>query len=270
LNNPEYTVRFFKRTDENQVIDVVTSSLNNINKDQWLWKYIENPYFDESLAFIAENSGRVIGCLHYLPREIKIAKSLRVNTVLGADFAVYPDYREKGIGSNMLKFSRASKVFEKKGVTLTYGFINHKLMNFYKHNINTVIVPLSTALYQKFLSVDPIKKKLTFIKKLATVADEKQGKLKDANIDVLFRLTGIPIFILKVENGKVNIDTKATSNPDLEVMGDPYFFESIYNGEKGILDIMIGMLKGKIGVRGSLRKMLYFYRFIKKLERLSS
>jgi len=254
-------IRFFEDGDRVEVTKIVTNAFDSLNEDLWLWKYLGNPNFDESLVFIAENNGKVIGCMHYLPRELKITRTLKVKGALGADLAVHRDYRQRGIGSSMLKFSRSSKALEKKGIILTYGFVGYRRAKFYGRNIDSIIIPLSTTKYKKFFNTSPIEERLSKIEIL--------NRSVKADMDVLFRLRGFPSFTLRIENGKISVDKGETLNPDVTVEGDPYFLESLYDGDKGILNIIRGILKGKIKIRGSLRKILSFYKIIKTIRGLS-
>ena len=265
----DYNIRSFESGDEGQVIDVVTKAFDALSKDLWVWKYLENPGFDRSLVFIAENNGEVIGCMHYLPRELKISRSLKVKGALGADFAVRPDYRGRGIGSSMLRFSRSSGVLEKKGIVLTFGFVDHRRAKFYRRNIESVTIPVSTVMYKKFFDASPIERRLLSLSRLVETESMLLKELRESNISVLFRLVGVPPFMLKVEDGEISIDGEETAHPDVTVEGDPYLLESFYDGDKGILDLMIGVLKGKIRIRGGVRKIFKFYKIVKTIRRLS-
>jgi len=269
--NPDYSLRFFEDKDENEVIKLVTSTFEAVSRDQWLWKYARNPHFDRSLVFVAEDNGRIIGCMHYLPRELKITGSLAIKGALGADFAVDPDYRQRGVGSSILKFSRSSKALEKKGIAVTYGFVDYNRAGFYRRNIDSVIMPLSIAVFRKFFDTSPIEKRLPSLDKPTNEGNKRVvGDLRETNMSVVFRLKGIPIFTLNIRDGNISVDKRETSDPDLTIGGDPYFLESVFVGSKGVLGLVVGMLRGKIRIRGGLRKILDFYKVTKTNRHHSS
>jgi predicted N-acetyltransferase YhbS/putative sterol carrier protein len=263
---PRHIVRFYEDRDENEVIEIVTDTFSALSKDLWVWKYLENPSFDKSLVFVAENNGRIIGCMHYLPRDLKISRTLKINAVLGADFAIRENYRNQGVGSSILRFSRSSGILKSKSVILTYGFIDRRRAHFYKRNIDSFIIPLETALYRKFFDAVPAVERLVPLDGLTgsegTIVDE----LKETRMNVLFRLTGMPPFTLKINNGRINLDREEIKNADLVVEGDPYFLESLYEGSKGIFSAFVGMLMGKIKIRGGLLKILAFYKIEKAIK----
>jgi len=268
--NSSFNIRFFEDKDENETIELVTRTFDALNEDLWRWKYLMNPNFDRSLVFVAENNGRVVACMHYLPRELKIARSLKVQAVLGADFAVNPDYRQQGIGSSMLRFSRSSRILENRGITVTYGFIDYRRVKFYSRNIDSTIIPLSTSAYKKYLDSSPIEEKLASLNKKASAENKIADKLRKTNMSIFFCFTGIPAFTLEIKNGKFTVNKGETLPHDITVEGYPYFFEWVSGRSKGTFSLLAGILKGKIKIRGSMRNILAFYRIIKTVRRLSS
>ena len=48
----------------------------------WTWKYKLNPNFDPALVVLAEENGKLIGCNHWVIRDIKISSNLSVKGVL--------------------------------------------------------------------------------------------------------------------------------------------------------------------------------------------
>jgi len=251
-----FVVRFFRNRDQKEVINLVTSTFNKLNKDFWMWKYKQNPKFEKPFILITENKGKVIGCMHYMPRELKIASFLNIKSALGADFVVQPSYRKQGIGSRMLKFSRDSKVLEKKGILATIGFVDRKKTDFYKSNIGSIIKPVYTVRYSKFLGASPIQRKIESL--------EKTAVLEGLNMTIIFRLSGFPTFTLKIAKGIIKIESEEVTQSDVTVEGDPFLFESLYDGSNGIIDLAIGILKRKIKVRGNFWKILSLYRVIRR------
>jgi predicted N-acetyltransferase YhbS len=263
---PHYTVRFFEDRDESKVIEIITDTFSTLSKDLWAWKYLKNPSFDKSLVFVAENNGKIIGCIHYLQRDLKISRSIKVKSALGADFAVREDYRNQGVGSSILRFSRSSKALESKNVVLTYGFIDRRRAHFYKRNIDSFVIPLDTALYKKYFDAIPAIERLMSLDRLTNSEGKIIDELKETKISVLFRLVGMPPFTLKVNDGKVNLD-REIGKADLVIEGDPYFLESFYESSRGVSAVLIGMLKNKFRIRGSIWKMLTFYKIVKAIRR---
>jgi len=96
------------------------------------------------------------------------------------------------------------------------------------------------------------------------------NKRKKASMNIFFRLTGIPPFTLRINDGKFIVENGENLPHDITVEGYPYLLEPVSGWDKGTLGLIIGMLRGRIKIRGSPRKILTFYKIVKAMRRLSS
>lgn len=80
--------------------------------------------FDPCLVAIAEENGKIVGCNHWLLRDIKVSSSSVGSAILSGDLAVHPNHRKRGIGTSLLLFLRSSSLSNARGAVLTYMFAN--------------------------------------------------------------------------------------------------------------------------------------------------
>jgi hypothetical protein len=107
----EYTfkIRSYRPDDEEKIVELLKLVFNGWPHfdlpcsplDHWKWKFMSNP-IEMNTIVIAESRGRIIGCDHGLYNKIKIGKKV-VPSRQGVDSAVHPDFRGKGIYTNMDK-----------------------------------------------------------------------------------------------------------------------------------------------------------------------
>jgi len=264
--NENYLVRTSKKEDEQEIMKLVTGTFDAVSSEVWVWKYRLNPGFDPSLVFVAEKDGKVLGCSNYLPRNLKIANPLEVEAVLGADFAVNPQFRGQGIGTSLIRFSRSSEALKKRGATIGYGFIKPEMLKFHEAITGSIAVPLSTVVYKRFLSCRPLREKMMAINSMIQADEGLRGKLEELDLWVLFRLKGFPPFMVKIRDGKVDVEEDGSSECDVLLEGDYPFVLSILDGEGGLFSLLKALLLGKMKIRGGLGKIYRFYRFYRILK----
>jgi len=261
-----YSVRTSRKEDETEIMKLITNTFDTISSEVWAWKYRLNPVFDSSLVFVAEKDGKVVGCSNYLPRNLKISNPLEVEAVLGADFAVHPQFRGQGIGTSLIRFSRSSGALKKRGATVSYGFIDPKMLKFHESTTGSIALPLSTVMYKRFLSCRPLREKMMSINSLIQANEDLRGRLAELDLRVLFRLRGFPPFVVEIKDGEVNVEEEVSSECDVLLGGDYSPVRSLLEGEKGMFSLLKMLFTGKVKIRGSLGKIHGFYRFYKILK----
>jgi hypothetical protein len=150
-------VRFYREDDIIGITGLLASifpnwpgyTLKTSIQDHWKWKHQDNPY--GSIVAVADINGEIIGCDHEQIRKIKIGNK-NMLCGLGADTAVSPEYRGRGIFSSMLKIKE--KKLEELKIELLYSITyNPILIQSFKKN-NRPAFPANITPMYKILNID--------------------------------------------------------------------------------------------------------------------
>jgi hypothetical protein len=113
----DYTIRFYQEGDEERIVDLLIDVFNdwpsfNVNDslDYWTWKYNENPCGKSKIA-VVEWKNKIIGCQHRYPQLVKFGDEKHL-CLHGADLAVHPDYRRRGIYNLTADFLNSKTTYE--------------------------------------------------------------------------------------------------------------------------------------------------------------
>lgn len=122
----EYTVRPAAAEDVNAILSLVKLSLGdgNVPREEayWNWKHRENP-FGVSPCLVAEAHGRVIGVRAFM-RWLWRSNGRDVRAVRAVDTATHPDWRAKGIFSQLTRTLVSD--MEEEGVAFVFNTPNGK------------------------------------------------------------------------------------------------------------------------------------------------
>jgi hypothetical protein len=117
--SPNIIIRAYENGDEKDIIEFLKIAFpnwgGNSPLDYWKWKFLDNP--TKSIIVVAETKGRVVGALHGVLLNVKIANST-ILSLYGCDAAVHPDFRGIGIHSKLLDISEKKR--DEKKVKFTY------------------------------------------------------------------------------------------------------------------------------------------------------
>lgn len=110
-------VRSYRPGDEEAIIEVLVEvfggwpsfDLDCQSVDHWRWRYLSQPGNAAHLA-VVEAGGRIVGCLHHSPLEMKISDSVYPG-MLSGDFAVLEAFRGEGLTA---RFSKKERGLRKK------------------------------------------------------------------------------------------------------------------------------------------------------------
>lgn len=107
--------RPYQKGDEESIVALLTKVFNGWPNysircsptDHWRWKYLNNP-LKKSFISLALIGDEIIGVNHSFPIKVKIGEEI-VKGSFGADLAVHPNHRGKGISTQLQRLKRQLK-----------------------------------------------------------------------------------------------------------------------------------------------------------------
>jgi GNAT superfamily N-acetyltransferase len=124
----DYVVRPYRPGDEVQIVPLLQLVFYGWQDlDFWRWKYQDNPQ-KKAIMIVTEIDGRIIGFTSSIFKMVKVGDKIYFSAY-GTDLAVHPDFRRKGVRTNMavLKREMRSKYEEHFNYSFTENplIINH-------------------------------------------------------------------------------------------------------------------------------------------------
>lgn len=259
LMTEAFVCRSLREEDEGAVRGLVGSSFSGfLGGKFWDWKYLESPGFDRSWVAVAEEGGRIIGCNHWLFRRFKVSGSVVVDVALGADIAVVPEYRKKGVGRALIYFMRREHADRR--LPLMYMFADPVLSrHFHTPVAGYVPVEHGTALYTKILNWNKVRSSAGAFSQRAK-AGEFGDRLSKVDLTVVFKVRGAPPLLLQVNQDGVKFNVSGV-RADVTVSGDVATLALIKGeGGGGMRSLVRAVLTRRLRLSGSLWKMYALYR----------
>ena len=260
-----YSYRVFRDGDEVGLEELLKKTFPGFRENKlWFWKYRLNPSFDNSLVVIAEKSGELVGSNYWLSRDLKLSSNMQVKAALAADIVVHPDYRDQGIGKELMRFPRLSGAFREKGILVSYMFSSYELSKrFYSPSAGYIVAPNHTITYRKLFNCEELKEKFQEIDQAIMSNDAIKKQLKELAMSISFRLKGTPEFSVHIEQEKIYLEEGKAENSEVIIEGSlPLSFLTI-GGAVSVSDLVKLWLIGKIKIKRGI-----FYMF--KLRKIFS
>ena len=250
--------RTLQEKDEEAVRKLVESTFLFLPMGRfWNWKYLQNPSFDRSFVAVAEEGGKIVGCNHWLPRKVKITNSVVVDSMLGANIAVVPEYRKRGVGRELICFLRSQHVERKP--SLMYMFTDPELRKHFHAPVGGYVpAPRGTVWYRKILNWNKVK---------TSVADfnerVKRGefghRLARVNLTVVIKPYNAPPLCLHLSSE--GAETSASvENADVTISSYGAVFSKVKDGHGGTRIFVWSLLMGRLKLKGSPSKIWAVYR----------
>jgi len=269
----EYVCRSLDTRDEEEVKRLVKNAFREfLDGEYWDWKYKQNPDFDPSLVMVAEKDGRVIGCDHWLLKDLRLSPTLEVKAVLGADIVVNPEFRGKGVGKALLVSLRYSETVKRKNPVIIYMFADVNLaQNFYTPT-GGYIPPLDrTASYIKILNWRKVKENAKLLNEEIR-AGKFRSRLAGFELKVLFKIVNAPSLCFHIaEDGiQVSEGDECPETADIVVRSDLATLQKMNCKRGRKTNLFRAALTGQLKFRGKTSKLLSFYRNLWIIEQLFS
>ena len=202
----------YQEGDELQIVDLLNLAYGYWpSAEYWKQKYGSNKGFDPGLIFLAKDKGRVISCVQYLRRDMKLGDRT-ASSYIGGDGATNLKYAGGGIFSNLLTMLY-DEVRRRKG-DCVYGY-NNQIMyeNFYRKKFGEVALHRPQVMI-KVLGMNAI---AASILPAANVMMKKWFSLvKGSTFTVRLDLTNQTSIDYCIKNNKIE-RCKIKSRPDIRI-----------------------------------------------------
>jgi GNAT superfamily N-acetyltransferase len=260
--------RAFTKKDERQVKALVETSFRDfLSGKYWDWKYKLNPKFDPSLVGVAEKDGRVVGCNHWLLRNLKLSNQSEVQAILGADIAVNPKFRGQGIAKSLLLYMRTLPVMSNRRARISYMFADPNLSrNLYEPVAGYIPAPSVTVSYIKILKWKELENRINVLNREIRNNAEKFGRLPKSELTILFRLLNTPQLLLSLSKKGIAIYEAGSEKARVTVTSDFTTLAKIKKKEHRMYHLFAALVTRKLRIQGSLVSLFRFYRNLWLIE----
>ncbi len=256
MNEPKklenYRCRAFVSDDEQAVkalVSLLDATLEETqSKEYWDWKYKSNPNFEASFIAVAETNGKIIGCNHWIPINLRLTDTLNVNAIFAADLIVDPAYRGSGVGTNLLRFLRSSTgdVIKKKEIVASMMITGDLRLNknFFNSSFDYIPIQNNVITYYKLLNIKTIQEKIDSFKKSKQVNMASNHKMR-----VLFNIKGLPKFLININKNNIELSETDFSQANVVLTADLNALEIVKNNHS-LLNLLRIILLRKIKISG--------------------
>jgi GNAT superfamily N-acetyltransferase len=256
-----YKYRLFSPQDSDAVRELVRVAFPNfLGGTFWDWKHFNNPWFDPSIVAIAENDSEIVGCSHWLQRDLKIGRNLVVGSLLTCDLSVKPDQRGRGIARELLLQRRTREIFRKRGIVVNYDFADPKLAKkLYTPLLGYTRVGLAVRRFVKVLNWKPL---VEFVSReeTAEVLLKRFPKLRDLDLSICLKSKSAPSLTLCFKNGEIGASENKPSNVHIVVEADLSELIAVFGAKHVRTWLLKALFERKIKLKGKPSKLYQVYR----------
>jgi predicted N-acetyltransferase YhbS len=263
-----FECRTLSEEDDEAVRLLVKSAFPIFSLEEfWDWKYLQNPDFNRSFGAVALLKGKIIGCNHWLPRKVKLSDSIVVDSMLGANIAVAPEHRKKGVGKALIHFLRSQH--EARKASLMYMFADPELQRHFHARVGGYVpVPNGHVLYRKILNWNKVKMNASAFNDRVNQG-EFGDRLAKVDLTVIFKMYGAPPLCLHLDSRGVKVDS-SDKRADVTISSDMTTFSMIKDGKIRGRRLIWLWLMGRLKIFGDLRKMIALRKHIWVLKEILS
>jgi GNAT superfamily N-acetyltransferase len=255
LAENKYVYRTLAEGDEDGVRELLK---RNFIWTDWEWKYLHNPSFDPSLVVVAEENGEIVGCDHWLPRDIKLSSSSVGRVIFCADIVVDSNHRGRGIGESLVRFLRKSSLSNVRGAVLSYAFTSLELNErLFQPTAGSVPLATSTVTYCKRWSWKQ------FIRRVEEVNMKTDPK---GNLKFVFHVLGAPPLTIALNQGRIEAFQGDIEGAAVRIKSDLATLGHLKRKERRMRKLVKALLTGRLRVSGSLSGIIHLYQNLHLLE----
>jgi N-acetylglutamate synthase-like GNAT family acetyltransferase len=269
----DYSCRTFRYEDEEGVKQLVKNAFGGfLEGDFWDWKYKLNPNFNPSLVMVAEKNGVIIGCTHWLLKTFRLSPSLETKAMLGADIAVHPEYRGKGVGKSLLRSLRSSEVMRNEQPSIAYAFANPSLTkHFHTPAVGYIPAPDRTVLYFKILNWKKLEDSIRVLNEQIAAGEFKE-RLSKFELKVLFKISNTPQLCFRMTEKGITVEEKERNckNADVTIVGDLAMLQKVRTAKKRRWSMFSSLLTRKLKIKVRPIKLFTLYRNMWLFEEILS
>jgi hypothetical protein len=105
-----YKYRKYEPGDEEEIVNILKKTFpkwSNRTIEYWKWKHIETP--SKICTYVAVNGDKIIGILCDIVLKLKLGDKT-VNYIYGDDTATDPEYRGRGVYTNLYKYVHSDRI----------------------------------------------------------------------------------------------------------------------------------------------------------------
>jgi GNAT superfamily N-acetyltransferase len=268
-----YSCRTLRCEDEKEVKLLIKTCFSEFLEGEfWNWKYKQNPNFNPNLVMVAERDGCVIGCNHWLLKNFRLSPTLESKAILGADIAVNPEYRGKGVGGALIRALRSSEVLGTEKPVIIYMFADPSLAeHFHTPQGGYVPAPDKTAFYFKILNWKKLEANIHGLNEQIKAGKFKE-RLSEFNLRILFQIPNAPALNLHLSEKGVTLEEKENNSErvNVTISADLATLQKVGAKNKRLRNVFKALLTRKLKIKASPKKLLVLYRNLWLLQEIFS
>lgn len=234
----------------------ILSERKHLTMEDWLWRYRWKPGSDPALILVAENAGRLVGCLHRSHINLYLGQGIVVPAVLEGDLYVLPEYRRQHLGAELMRSPSFGGAF------LTYGFTSPEVLDRFHSNLGLVEVPWQGVRYRKLLRIEPLLSALSGSE--LPLKAGKSGLPEGKPLTIQVCPDRLPPFFLKLQGKTILGQLGRADAADLTVSGDLGFLRRPRLGS--LLPLLWRFLTGRLRIRGSVMALFRLVSLLRSAE----
>jgi predicted N-acetyltransferase YhbS len=200
VSDEKVRVRNYVSDDEQKIEDL----LNKVfvgwgNLEKWRYTYKDYPTFTDDDIVVAEDDGKIVGHGGVRARALEVKEAGRILTGLLGDAAVLPDYRRRGIYSEILR--KRLSIARSRGASLAFMWVTRGSIAHRTAKKSGFIEVNQTPAYVRILNAEKVVRGALI--DLLKENHRLRAAMQKLEVDLCLCLAGKEIHIRELLNGAV-------------------------------------------------------------------